>query len=87
VRCRHRLANIQDPNRPYLERSLSTFDIPQQLKINYTYDLPFGRGKLFLNKMPRALDLVLGGWKTAGVWTIHDGFPLQFTVSNGGTPI
>jgi len=80
-------SNIQDPNRPYLERSLSTFDIPQQLKINYTYDLPFGRGKMFLNKMPRALDLVLGGWKTAGVWTIHDGFPLQFTVSNGGTPI
>ena len=20
-------------------------------------------------------------------WTIHDGFPLQFTVANGGTPI
>ena len=37
--------------------------------------------------MPRALDLVLGGWKTAGVWTIHDGFPLQLTTSNGGTPI
>src|ERR1035438_8693120 len=25
--------------------------------------------------------------KTAGVWTIHDGFPLQFVVTNGGTPI
>src|ERR1035438_764809 len=37
--------------------------------------------------MPRALDLIVGGWKTAGVWTIHDGFPLQFTVTNGGTPI
>jgi hypothetical protein len=37
--------------------------------------------------MPRPLDLILGGWKTAGVWTIHDGFPLQFTVANGGTPI
>ena len=37
--------------------------------------------------MPRALDLFVGGWKTAGVWTIHDGFPLQFTVANGGTPI
>jgi hypothetical protein len=30
---------------------------------------------------------VFGGWKTAGVWTIHDGFPLQFTVANGGSPI
>jgi hypothetical protein len=80
-------SNIQDPNRAYLERSLSTFDIPQQLKFEYSYDLPFGRGRTFFKKMPRALDLIVGGWKTAGVWTIHDGFPLQFTVVNGGTPI
>jgi len=78
---------IQDPNRPGLERSLSTFDMPSQLKLNYTYDLPFGRGKAFLSNIPRALDLIIGGWKTAGVWTIHDGFPLQFTVVNGGSPI
>jgi hypothetical protein len=37
--------------------------------------------------MPRPLELVLGGWKTAGVWTIHDGFPLAFIMSNGGSPI
>jgi hypothetical protein len=80
-------SNIQDPNRAYLERSLSTFDIPQQLKFEYSYDLPIGRGRTFFNKMPRALDLVVGGWKTAGVWTIHEGFPLQFTMANGGTPI
>ena len=79
--------NIQDPNRAYLERSLSTFDIPQQVKFEYSYDLPFGRGRLFFNKMSRPMDLIFGGWKTAGVWTIHDGFPLQFTVVNGGTPI
>jgi hypothetical protein len=80
-------ANIQDPNRAYLERSLSTFDIPQQLKFEYSYDLPVGRGRPFFNKMPRALELIVGGWKTAGVWSMHKGFPLQFTVVNGGTPI
>ncbi len=80
-------ANLQDPNRAYLERSLSTFDIPSQLKLSYTYDLPVGRGRAFLGNMPRPLDLVFGGWKTAGVWTIHDGFPLQFTVAGGGNPI
>ncbi len=79
--------NIQDPNRAYLERSLSTFDVPQQLKFEYSYDLPVGRGRTFFNKMPRALDYIVGGWKTAGVWTIHDGFPLQFTITNGGNPI
>ncbi len=80
-------SNLQDPNRAYLERALSTFDIPQQLKLEYTYDLPIGRGRAFLSHMPRLVDLFLGGWKTAGVWTVHDGFPLQFTVQNGGTPI
>ncbi len=78
---------LQDPNKPSAERSLSTFDIPQQVKFSYSYDLPVGRGRAFLNNMPRPLDLIFGGWKTAGVWTIHDGFPLQFTVANGGTPI
>ena len=78
---------LQDPNRPSLERSISTFDIASQFKLNYTYDLPFGPGRAFFNKMSRPLDLIFGGWKTAGVWTIHDGFPLQFTVSGGGTPI
>ncbi|MGC2768444.1 MAG: TonB-dependent receptor [Candidatus Acidiferrum sp.] len=77
----------QDPNKPGLDRSLSTFDIKHLLKINYTYDLPIGRGRAFLNNMPRPLELLIGGWKTAGVWTIHDGFPLAFTTSGGGTPI
>ncbi len=78
---------VQDPNRLYLERGLSGFDVPQQFKFNYVYDLPIGRGRTFFNTMPRALDLLVGGWKTAGVWTIQDGFPLQFEVENGGTPI
>jgi len=79
--------SLQDPNKPWLERSLSTFDVPSMLKINYSYDLPVGRGRAFLSNMPRALDLLVGGWKTNGVWTIQDGRPLSFFVTNGGTPI
>ena len=78
---------LEDPNRLYLERSLSTFDMPQQLKFDYTYDLPFGRGRAFLNHMSLPLELILGGWKTAGVWTLHDGWPLQFAATGCGTPI
>jgi len=79
--------SLQDPNKPWLERSLSTFDVPSMLKINYSYDLPVGRGRAFLADMPRALELILGGWKTNGVWTIQDGRPLSFFVVNGGAPI
>ena len=32
--------SLQDPNRPGLERSLSTFDIPHVVQFSYSYDLP-----------------------------------------------
>lgn len=75
--------SLVDPNKPWLERSLSTFDIPFVYQFSYTYDLPFGRGKAFLNHMPKALDAILGGWKTNGVWRISYGRPLAFTTYDG----
>jgi hypothetical protein len=80
-------SSIQDPNKPWLERSLSTFDVPSVLKIAYSYDLPFGRGRMLGGNMPRAIDAILGGWRTNGIWSIQDGYPLPITVSNGGTPL
>jgi len=79
--------SIQDPHKPWLERSLSTFDTPSVLKFSYSYDLPIGRGKALLGNMPRVLEAMIGGWKTNGIWQISDGRPLAITVSNGGTPI
>jgi hypothetical protein len=79
--------SLQDPNKPWLERSLSTFDTPSVLKFSYSYDLPIGRGKALLGNMPRVLEAMIGGWKTNGIWMIADGRPLAITVSGGGTPI
>ena len=76
-------SSLQDPNKPQLERSLSTFDIPHVIQFSYSYDLPFGRGRAFLGNMPRALDMIVGGWKTNGIWRISDGRPLTFTVADG----
>ena len=78
---------LTDPNKPQLERGLSTFDVPQMLKLSYSYDLPVGRGKAFLGNMPRALDAIVGGWKTNGIWEIHSGRPLSFFTANGGTAL
>jgi hypothetical protein len=75
--------SIQDPNKPWLERSLSTFDIPAVLQLTYTYDLPVGRGKAFLNHMPAVLDAVVGGWKTNGIWRVADGRPLAMGLADG----
>jgi hypothetical protein len=75
--------SLQDPNKPWLERSLSSFDIPTVLQFSYSYDLPVGHGKAFLGHMPRAVDTVVGGWKTNGVWRVAGGRPLAMSTADG----
>ena len=75
--------SLQDPNKPWLERSLSTFDIPQVVQFSYSYDLPFGRHRAFLGNMPAILEAIVGGWKTNGIWRIAEGRPLTFFLADG----
>jgi Carboxypeptidase regulatory-like domain len=62
-----------DPNYPQdsrhvnLERGLSDFDVRHRFSLGYSYDLPFGKGRL------------RGGWQTFGVWAFQTGRP--FTVA------
>jgi hypothetical protein len=75
--------SIQDPNKPWAERSLSTFDIPQVVQFTYTYDLPVGHGKALLSHMPAVLDAIVGGWKTNGIWRVAAGRPLAMGLADG----
>ena len=75
--------SLQDPNKPSLERSLSTFDVPHVLQASYVYALPLGRGKTFGSSMPRVLDAMIGGWVTNGVWRASSGRPLNMTTYDG----
>jgi len=75
--------SLQDPNKPQLERSLSTFDVPSVFQFSYIYELPVGRGKMFLSAMPAWLDTIVGGWKTNGVWRFASGRPLSFFTYDG----
>jgi hypothetical protein len=76
-------SSLQDPNKPQLERSLSTFDIPHVIQFSYSYDLPFGRGRALLGNMPRWAEELVGGWKTNGIMRLADGRPLTFSVADG----
>lgn len=78
--------SLQDPNKPWLERSLSTFDIPNVFQFSYTWELPVGHGRAFLSGMPGVLGAVLGGWKTTGIWRVAGGRPLAFSTYDG-TPL
>ncbi|HWE00225.1 MAG TPA: carboxypeptidase regulatory-like domain-containing protein [Bryobacteraceae bacterium] len=75
--------SVQDPNKLFLERSVSEFDIPQVLQFSYVYSLPFGRGKQFGNNWNYIVDTLLGGWQTNGIWRFDDGFPIQLSLNGG----
>ena len=50
-----------------------------------TYDLPFGRGKQFGSTMPKAADLIAGGWEINGFYTFQSGQPTTVTCPVGTT--
>lgn len=75
-------AGIQDQYNRRAERSLVLQDVPQSLTVSYTWDLPFGRSKLIGRNWPGVVDAVLGGWRIAGITTVHSGMPLALTVAS-----
>ena len=60
---------------PEAEESLSAFDQTHVIKVNYSYELPFGPDKPFLKD--GILSKIAGGWRVAGVQSYASGFPLS----------
>ena len=66
----------QDYYNPRAERSVTSSDIPQVVALSYTYELPVGRGKAFLNR-GGVVNETLGGWKVAGIHQYQSGRPVH----------
>ncbi|MBS1815062.1 MAG: TonB-dependent receptor [Acidobacteria bacterium] len=60
------------------ERSLSEVDVPHNLVINSTSELPFGRGKRFGSHANGVTSTLISGWKINGIFTAQSGQPLTF---------
>jgi hypothetical protein len=73
----------QDPNRRYLDRGLSEFDISQLLQMTYVYQLPVGHGKHWGAGWPAWENALLGGWATNGIWRFSTGNPVPLSLSGG----
>ncbi len=71
-----------DPYDPKKEKTYSEFDQPQQFKIAYTYELPFGKGKKWGGNVNKLTDVAIGGWTLGGVDTYSTGFPLFVQENN-----
>jgi len=76
-------SSLQDPNRRYLERSVSQFDIPHVLQFSYVYDLPVGRGHKFAGNINPVLNGFIGGWQLNGTLSFSSGRPIQLTLDSG----
>lgn len=66
-------------------KALAVDDVPQTLSVALIYDLPFGRGKRFLN-MGGAVDKILGGWSVSSVFRSSSGIPFFFRSGNCNVP-
>jgi hypothetical protein len=69
-----------DHNNRSLEKSIGIFDQTHNLKLSYVYDLPFGKGKHWLNT-GRLANAVLGNWRIAGIQFYASGYPITLTNS------
>lgn len=64
-----------------LEKALSTNDIPNVVALSYSYELPFGPGKHFLNGKGVG-GKVIGGWQVTGIQQYQSGRPIVLTANN-----
>ena len=73
---------VQDFYNRKLEKSLATFDYPQNLKLTWIYALPFGRGQRWLHSSGKA-DRLFSGWQVTAIQNYTSGDPLTIYSSLG----
>jgi hypothetical protein len=66
-----------------LTKALATTDQKLQFVNQLNYDLPFGRGRRFVNQ-GGVLNHIIGGWTFLTIQSIRSGLPVSF--SSGGSP-
>ena len=66
-----------------LEKGRASHDIHHRWVTSVTYELPFGKGRKWMNE-GRVLNAMLGGWEIVFIQTFQTGPP--FTVGFGGSP-
>ncbi len=71
---------IQNPYNRQAYRGNSTFDVPHNLVLSWTYALPVGRGRKFLPSPNGFVQEVLGGWQLNGIDTFQSGTPFTVTM-------
>lgn len=80
---------LQNPHNLMEGYGVASYEFPQTLKLNYSYALPIGRGRQWMNNLDgvsgRLIDSVVGGWSLAGISTWYPkGTPVTVPDVDGG---
>jgi hypothetical protein len=57
-------------------------DFPQHLTLTLIYQLPFGRGRMFMHDAPRWADEAVGGWQITSIYQALSGTPISWGNAN-----
>ena len=71
---------VQDRFNRNAEKSIGLNDYPHNLVMSYSYDLPLGPGKKWVNSGGVA-GKVVGGWKVSGIQQYQSGSPMRVTIN------
>ncbi len=61
----------------FLEKRVDTYDLPQVLVLNGSWEMPWGRKRSIYTDMPAWLDHIIGGWQINWMIRIQSGKPFQ----------
>jgi hypothetical protein len=73
---------VQFPNDRASQRSVSPTHPTHVFVVNYLLELPFGKGRRFLNR-GGIVDKIVGGFQLSGIQRYQSGLPLTFFTANG----
>lgn len=71
-----------DNARPELSEQRADFDQTHVFNFNGVYQLPFGKGRMFLNQ-GGIVDKIFGGWEISGLMNISSGAPISIVDPRG----
>ena len=60
----------------YIPRQIYSNDVRFHYTLTPIYELPFGKGKLFLKNSNRAMEQLVGGWELTGIYNFQSGLPI-----------
>ncbi|HLK21525.1 MAG TPA: TonB-dependent receptor [Bryobacteraceae bacterium] len=60
----------------------ASFDRTNAFTLIHNWELPFGKGRAYMNNASKAVDAIAGGWRFSGITTLYSGIAFTPTISN-----